>query len=197
MQAAILGMLVVNVPLLLVSFGMGYASRFDWMSVSVSAHLKVGLLAAFLTVLTQTTTMFYFMGTGSAIKSEVRERGLNPEFIARARAFKGSFFYLLTFGILLIMGRGDARWRRARRPAVERRRRGPHVLSDPARGPGDPESSGEYDRIRPHPFLYPEEQPAAGRRGKYPGRGARVDFHVGEQRVSIKCRIERAAARLR
>ena len=103
MQAAILGMLVVNVPLLLVSFGMGYASRFDWMSVSVSAHLKVGLLASFLTVLTQTTTMFYFMGTGSAIKSEVRERGLNPEFLARARAFKGSFFYLLTLGILLIM----------------------------------------------------------------------------------------------
>ncbi|MCE2439642.1 MAG: hypothetical protein J4F39_09470 [Candidatus Latescibacteria bacterium] len=103
MQAAILGMLVVNVPLLLVSFGMGYASRFDWMSVSVSAHLKVGLLAAFLTVLTQTTTMFYFMGTGSAIKAEVRERGLDPEFLARARAFKGSFFYLLTLGILLIM----------------------------------------------------------------------------------------------
>ena len=103
MQAAILGMLVVNIPLLLVSFGMGYASRFGWMSVSVGAHLKVGLLAAFLTVLTQTTTMFYFMGTGSAIKAEVRERGLDPDFLARARAFKGSFFYLLTFGILLIM----------------------------------------------------------------------------------------------
>ncbi len=103
MQAAILGMLVVNIPLLLVSFGMGYAARFGWMSVSVGAHLKVGLLAAFLTVLTQTTTMFYFMGTGSAIKAEVRERGLDPDFLARARAFKGSFFYLLTFGILLIM----------------------------------------------------------------------------------------------
>lgn len=103
MQAAILGLLVVNIPLLLISFGMGYASRFDWMSVTVGAHLKVGLLASFLTVLTQTTTMFYFMGTGSAIKAEVRERGLDQEFLARARGFKGSFFYLLTFGILLIM----------------------------------------------------------------------------------------------
>ena len=172
MQAAILGMLVVNVPLLLVSFGMGYASRFDWMSVSVGAHLKVGLLAAFLTVLTHTTTMFYFMGTGAAIKAEVRERGLNPEFLARARAFKGRFFYLLTFGILLIMAaamigggaHADLIWSGGEG--------GRTVLSGPSRGPGDPEPSGKFDRICRYALLYPEEQPAAGRRGKHPAPGA-------------------------
>jgi len=48
--------------------------------------------------------MFYFMGTGSAIKAEVRDRNLDTEFLRRARAFKGQFFYMLTFGILLVMG---------------------------------------------------------------------------------------------
>ncbi|MDA0746661.1 MAG: hypothetical protein O2954_09075 [bacterium] len=104
MQAAILAMVVVNFPMLLVTFGMGYAAQFGWMDVSVGTHVKVGLITAFLTILTHTTTMFYFMGTGSALKEEVKERNLDPQFMAKARAFKGTFFYMLTFGILLAMG---------------------------------------------------------------------------------------------
>ena len=43
------------------------------------------------------------MGTGSAIKEEVREEGLDLDYLRRARAFKGLFFYALFFGMLLIM----------------------------------------------------------------------------------------------
>ncbi len=106
MQAAILAMGVVTLPMLLVSFGMGYAMVFGWMDVSVGTHVKVGLVTVILTILTHTTTMFYFLGTGAAIKAEVRERNLDSVFLARARAFKGAFFYWLTFGILLIMVTG-------------------------------------------------------------------------------------------
>lgn len=102
MQAAILALGVVTLPMLLISFGMGYCAHFGWL-VQVATHVKIGLLTVLLTILTHTTTMFYFMGTGSAIKSEVKERKLNSDFLVRAREFKGKFFYLLTFSILLIM----------------------------------------------------------------------------------------------
>ena len=103
MQAAILAMAVVNVPLLLAQFVMGYGVHYGWWSLEIGTHVKVGLVATILTMLTHTTTMFYFMGTGSAIKEEVREEGLDLEYLRRARAFKGTFFYALFFGMLLIM----------------------------------------------------------------------------------------------
>ncbi len=104
MQAAIMGMLVVNVPMLLVSFVMGYGIHYGLLDMTLGTHVKVGLITSFLTVLTHTTTMFYFMGTGQAVKQEVKERNLDTEFLRRARAFKGQFFYMLTFGTLLVMG---------------------------------------------------------------------------------------------
>ncbi len=103
MQAAILAFGVVSLPLLLVTFVMGYAVHYGWWGVGIGTHLKVGLVTTILTMLTHTTTMFYFLGTGSSIKAEVRERNLDAVYLARARAFKGSFFYALFFGMLLIM----------------------------------------------------------------------------------------------
>lgn len=103
MQAAILAFGVISLPLLLITFVMGYGLHYGWWATTVSTHLKFGLITAIMTMLTHTTTMFYFMGTGSAIKSEVRERNLDPIYLRRARAFKGSFFYALFFGMLLIM----------------------------------------------------------------------------------------------
>lgn len=103
MQAAILAMAVVNVPLLIATFVMGYGVHYGWWALEVGTHVKMGLVTAILTMLTHTTTMFYFMGTGSAIKEEVREEGLDLEYLRRARAFKGTFFYALFFGMLLIM----------------------------------------------------------------------------------------------
>ena len=103
MQAAILAMVVVNIPLLLAQFVMGYGVHYGWWSLEISSHVKMGLVATILIMLTHTTTMFYFMGTGSAIKEEVREENLDLEYLRRARAFKGMFFYALFFGMLLIM----------------------------------------------------------------------------------------------
>ena len=103
MQAAILAMAVVNIPLLLVTFAMGYGVHYGWWSLDVGTHVKLGLVTTILTMLTHTTTMFYFMGTGSAIKEEVREENLDLDYLWRARAFKGSFFYAIFFGMLLIM----------------------------------------------------------------------------------------------
>ena len=87
MQAAIMAMMVVNVPMLLATFGMGYTVHYGVLDFTLGTHVKVGLITSFLTVLTHTTTMFYFMGTGSAIKAEVRDRNLDTEFLRRARAF--------------------------------------------------------------------------------------------------------------
>ncbi|MBS09995.1 MAG: hypothetical protein CME19_00135 [Gemmatimonadetes bacterium] len=103
MQAAILAMVVVNIPLLLAVFVMGYGVHYGWWGLEVATHVKMGLVTTILTMLTHTTTMFYFMGTGSAIKEEVREEGLDLDYLRRARAFKGLFFYALFFGMLLIM----------------------------------------------------------------------------------------------
>ncbi len=103
MQAAILAFGVISLPLLLITFAMGYGVHYGWWEVTVSTHLKFGLITAIMIMLTHTTAMFYFMGTGSAIKSEVRERDLDLSYLRRARAFKGSFFYALFFGMLLIM----------------------------------------------------------------------------------------------
>ena len=103
MQAAIIAMDVVTIPMLLMTFGMGYGLHYGWLDLEVGTHVKVGLVTAILTMLTHTTTMFYFMGTGSAIKSEVRERNLDLDYVRRARKFKGGFFYALFFGMLLIM----------------------------------------------------------------------------------------------
>jgi hypothetical protein len=104
MQAAILAMAVVNIPLLLALFVMGYGVHYGWWALEIATHVKMGLVTTILTMLTHTTTMFYFMGTGSAIKEEVREENLDLEYLRRARAFKGTFFYALFFGMLLIMG---------------------------------------------------------------------------------------------
>lgn len=105
MQAAILAFGVVALPMLILTFAMGYAAHYGYY-VEVATHVKVGLVTVILTILTHTTTMFYFMGTGSAIKSEVQEHNLDPELYLRARAFKGRFFYMLFFGILLVMATG-------------------------------------------------------------------------------------------
>jgi hypothetical protein len=106
MQAAILAMGVVSLPMLLVTFGMGYCIRFGWLDVSVITHVKMGLAAVVLLMLTHTTTMFYFMGTGSAVKYEVRDRDLDTSFLRRARAFKGWFFIWLTLAIFGSMATG-------------------------------------------------------------------------------------------
>jgi len=103
MQAAILAMAVVNIPLLLITFAMGYGVHYGWWALEIATHVKMGLVTTILTMLTHTTTMFYFMGTGSAIKEEVREENLDLKYLRRARAFKGTFFYALFFGMLLIM----------------------------------------------------------------------------------------------
>jgi|GEM_PF-1186664 len=106
MQAAILGMIVVSFPMLIATFGMGYCLRFGWFDLSVVTHVKMGLGTVVLLMLTHTTTMFYFMGTGSALKQEVRERELDTNFLRRARAFKGWFFIWLTLAIFGSMATG-------------------------------------------------------------------------------------------
>lgn len=103
MQAAILAMGTVSLVLLLATFGMGYSLRFGLAVFDLGTHVRLGLASAILTILTHTTTMFYFLGTGAVIKSEVRERDLDPEFLVRARGFKSAFFTWLTFGILAAM----------------------------------------------------------------------------------------------
>lgn len=103
MQAAILAFVMISLPLLIMTFIGGYAVHYGWGGFTVSTHLKIGLVTTIMVMLTHTTTMFYFLGTGSAIKAEVRERGLNVDYLRRARSFKGLFFYALFFGMLLIM----------------------------------------------------------------------------------------------
>ena len=103
MQSAILAMGAVSLVMLLVSFGMGYLFRFGWLVSDVGTHVRLGLMTSILTILTHTTTMFYFLGTGAVIKSEVREHHLDSKFLVRARGLKSAFFTWLTFGILSVM----------------------------------------------------------------------------------------------
>lgn len=83
MAIALSTILLAALAALIGAGAVGYAAHAD--PARFSAHFLLGLVAALLGVFGHAMTMFYFIGTGKAIKDVVRERGLDAGLLAETR----------------------------------------------------------------------------------------------------------------
>src|SRR5438093_2961942 len=66
-------------------------------------HVVLGFLCTILLIFTHTITMFYFIGTGTAVKEEARKNAALVPLYERTRSFKARTSGLLTLAPLLLM----------------------------------------------------------------------------------------------
>src|SRR5215467_7331793 len=72
-------------------------------SASVSQHILWGFFATFLVTLSQSMTMFYFIGTGKHVKDLVANQPSGNEFIRRTKVFKAKVFPPALWAMLFTM----------------------------------------------------------------------------------------------
>ena len=72
-------------------------------SASVSQHILWGFFATFLVTLSQSMTMFYFIGTGKYVKDLVANQPFGNEFIRRTKVFKAKVFPTALWAMLFTM----------------------------------------------------------------------------------------------
>lgn len=90
MQAVILALAVLSLPLLIASAAFGYAAAYG--VVSIGRHITVSLITTMMVMLSHTITIFYFVGAGSAIERETEERGLDRVYLDESKRFRRSLF---------------------------------------------------------------------------------------------------------
>src|SRR5437016_12577986 len=69
----------------------------------LSQHVLLGLFTTFLVTLTQSMTMFYFIGTGKQVKDLVANLPSGPQFIQRTKVFKMKVFPPSLWAMLFTM----------------------------------------------------------------------------------------------
>ncbi len=79
------------------------ASAMVFMDIPVAQHVLIGLFATFMVTLSQSMTMFYFIGTGKHVKDLVANRPAGPQFIQRTKVFKARVFPPATWAMLFTM----------------------------------------------------------------------------------------------
>src|ERR1043165_2720839 len=72
-------------------------------SASVSHHILWGFFSTFLVTLSQSMTMFYFIGTGKYVKDLVANQPTGNEFIRRTKIFKAKVFPPALWAMLFTM----------------------------------------------------------------------------------------------
>jgi len=72
-------------------------------SVAVSQHILWGFFATFLVTLSQSMTMFYFIGTGKHVKDLVANQPGGSDFIRRTKVFKAKVFPPALWAMLFTM----------------------------------------------------------------------------------------------
>ena len=101
MQAVILALAVISFPSLVASTVLGYMTSSG--TIPLGTHINVSLAATMIVMLSHTITVFYFVGTGSAIERETRERGLDRIYVDDAKRFKRALFPWALLAIFLTM----------------------------------------------------------------------------------------------
>jgi hypothetical protein len=99
----VLGLLttsLLSIVCFLVTVYLGYAKP---SSVSVSQHVLFGFFATFLVTLSQSMTMFYFIGTGKQVKDLVLGNSIDQAFIRRTKVFKARVFPPALWAMLFTM----------------------------------------------------------------------------------------------
>ena len=71
--------------------------------LGVGLHIEVGLFATFLVTLSQSMTMFYFIGTGKQVKDLVINTPMANDFIPRTKRFKAKVFPPALWAMLFTM----------------------------------------------------------------------------------------------
>jgi hypothetical protein len=76
---------------------------FTMMGGGLGQHFLFGFFTTFLVTLTQSMTMFYFIGTGKQVKDLVSSRPEGPDLIRRTKVFKARVFPPATWAMLFTM----------------------------------------------------------------------------------------------
>jgi hypothetical protein len=70
---------------------------------TLAQHVLFGFFTTFLVTLTQSMTMFYFIGTGKQIKDLVGSLAAGPELVQRTKVFKAKVFPPALWAMLFTM----------------------------------------------------------------------------------------------
>ena len=100
MVLALLTSALISIICFIATFLMGFtmAAR-----TGLSQHVLLGLFTTFMVTLTQSMTMFYFIGTGKQIKDLVAGMAEGGDFIQRTKVFKAKVFPPSLWAMLFTM----------------------------------------------------------------------------------------------
>ena len=76
---------------------------FSVVKVPLAQHVLFGLFTTFLVTLTQSMTMFYFIGTGKQVKDLVTALPTGPQLVQRTKVFKAKVFPPALWAMLFTM----------------------------------------------------------------------------------------------
>jgi hypothetical protein len=99
MVLALLTSTLVSIVCFIATLLMG----FTVVKTTLSQHVLFGFFTTFLVTLTQSMTMFYFIGTGKHVKDLVASLPGGPELIQRTKVFKAKVFPPALWAMLFTM----------------------------------------------------------------------------------------------
>jgi hypothetical protein len=76
---------------------------FSLVSTTLAQHVLFGFFTTFLVTLTQSMTMFYFIGTGKHVKDLVASLPAGPQLVQRTKVFKAKVFPPALWAMLFTM----------------------------------------------------------------------------------------------
>ncbi len=99
MVLALLTSALLSIVCFIVTLLMG----FTVIKASLAQHVLFGFFTTFLVTLTQSMTMFYFIGTGKQVKDLVTALPSGPQFVQRTKVFKAKVFPSSLWAMLFTM----------------------------------------------------------------------------------------------
>jgi len=95
--------LLTSALLSIISFIATVLMGFSLVNTSLAQHVLFGFFTTFLVTLTQSMTMFYFIGTGKQIKELVGGLPSGPGLVQRTKVFKAKVFPPALWAMLFTM----------------------------------------------------------------------------------------------
>ncbi len=99
MVLALLTSALISIVCFIVTLLMG----FTVVKTTLAQHVLFGFFTTFLVTLTQSMTMFYFIGTGKQVKDLVAALPAGPQFVQRTKVFKAKVFPPALWAMLFTM----------------------------------------------------------------------------------------------
>lgn len=99
MVLALLTAALISIVCFVVTLLMGFMV----VKTTLAQHVLFGFFTTFLVTLTQSMTMFYFIGTGKQVKDLVAALPGGPQFVQRTKVFKAKVFPPALWAMLFTM----------------------------------------------------------------------------------------------